>query len=128
MKKRSTLLILAMTLLCAGCARQAQKPDVADKTYVYEKEGFGGEFTIKLNGDGTFTYYEGFLSSYIGMGNWTSDGETIVLSDDKEYGNARENRFKIVGGDLVFQVGQSSNFTHIKAADGDKFTLTEARN
>lgn len=122
MKKRSALLILAMTLLCTGCARQAQKADIADKTYVYEKDGFGGDFTIKLNGDGTFTYYEGFLSSYIGMGNWAFDGETLVLSDDKEYGHTLENRFKIVDGDLVFQAGNSSNFTYIKAADGERFS------
>lgn len=122
MKKRSTLLILVMTLLCAGCAHRTQKADIADKIYVYEKDGFGGEFTIKLNGNGTFTYYEGFLSSYIGTGNWTFDGETLVLSDDKEYGHPLENRFKIVDGDLVFQAENSSNFTHIKAAEGDKFS------
>ncbi|MDE6727928.1 MAG: hypothetical protein K2J80_08315 [Oscillospiraceae bacterium] len=122
MKKRSALLILVMVLLCTGCARQAQKADIADKTYVYEKDGFGGDFTIKLNGNGTFTYYEGALSSYIGMGNWTFDGETLVLSDNKEYGHTLENRFKIVDGDLVFQAESSSNFTHIKAADGEKFS------
>lgn len=122
MKKRSALLILAAALLCTGCARRAQKADIADKTYVYEKSGFGGDFTIKLNGDGTFTYYEGFLSSYIGMGNWALDGETLVLVNDEAYGHQRENRFKIVDGDLVFQAENSSNFTHIKAADGEKFS------
>lgn len=122
MKKRSTLLILAMALLCTGCARQAQKADISDKTYVYEKDGFGGDFTIKLNGNGTFTYYEGFLSSYVGTGNWTFDGETLVLVNDKAYGYQRENRFKVVDGYLVFQAEDSSNFTHIKAADGEKFS------
>ena len=122
MKRRLALSILAISLLCTGCARQTQKADIADKTYVYENDGFGGIFTIMLDGDGTFAYYEGFLSSYVGIGSWTLDGETLVLVNDKANGDPRENRFKIVDGDLVFQAENSSNFTHIKVADGDKFT------
>ena len=34
-------------------------------SYRYEKEGFGGDFVITLKADGTYTFYEGYLSSYI---------------------------------------------------------------
>lgn len=122
MKNITVLLILTAALLCTGCAHQTSRNDIADKTYVYEKDGFGGDFTIRLNADKTFTYYEGSLSSYIGAGSWTLDGETLVLADGDAYGHSRENSFKIVGGDLVFQAEGSTNFTHIKAADGDKFS------
>lgn len=122
MKPIAALLILSAVLLCTGCARQTRKADIADKTYVYKKDGFGGDFTIKLSSNGTFTYYEGCLSSYIGTGNWTIDGETLVLVNNEAYGRQRENRFKIVGDDPVFQAESSNNFTHIKAADGDKFS------
>ena len=36
--------------------------DVGGKVYVYEKEGFGGEFLIQMKEDNTFEYHEGFLS------------------------------------------------------------------
>lgn len=125
MKKRLTLLVLAMALLCAGftgCAHRITESDIAGKTYVYEKDGFGGDFTIKINSDGTFIYSEGFLSSYIGVGKWTLDGGELVLTDDKDTGRPLENRFKVANGELVFQAEASSNFTHIKAADGEKFS------
>lgn len=125
MKRRLTLSILAAALLCAGftgCARQITESDLAGKTYVYEKDGFGGDFTITLNNDGTFTYSEGFLSSYLGVGKWKLDGGELILTDNKETGRPLENRFKIADGELVFQAEASSNFIYVKAADGEKFS------
>lgn len=43
---------------------------IVDKTYINEKEGVGGSFTIHINDDGTFSYYEGLLSNYLGIGVW----------------------------------------------------------
>ena len=34
------------------------------RVLVLEKEGFGGDFTLTLNPDGSYTFYEGTLSSY----------------------------------------------------------------
>ena len=38
---------------------------------------FGGSFSIQINADGTFDYYEGNLSNYIGVGEWELDGDTL---------------------------------------------------
>lgn len=35
-----------------GCADAAPDSSVADRTYLYEKEGFGGDFIIEIKGDG----------------------------------------------------------------------------
>ena len=126
MKKWLVFILSAACLLTVPACGKPSPEDIREaisgKTYLYEKDGFGGDFTIRLNADKTFTYYEGSLSSYIGAGSWTLDGETLVLADGDAYGHSRENSFKIVGGDLVFQAEGSTNFTHIKAADGDKFS------
>ena len=39
---------------------------IANKLFIYEKEGFGGDFYITFNEDGTFMYSPGVLSSYLG--------------------------------------------------------------
>ena len=60
---------------------QPAEIDVAGKTFVWEKEGAGGDFTITLNEDGTYEYYVGFLSSYIGSGNWTVEGSELTMTE-----------------------------------------------
>ena len=62
------ILILALFL---GCT--AGNVPVSDRLYTWEHDGFGGDFTITLYADGTFSYYEGMLSSYIGAGTWTEE-------------------------------------------------------
>ncbi len=115
----------AFALSFAGCAANSPEKDIADKTYVYEKGGFAGigEFGIKLNRDGTFSYYEGYASSYVGYGNWGVENGELILSDDEEMGCLPfVNRFKIDGGDLVFQAEGSTNFMYVKVSDGERFS------
>ncbi len=69
-------------LLLAGCSRQVRPGDIAGRTYRYEKDGVGGPFTIQLEEDGTFTFHEGSLSSYIGVGTWTLEGNTLCITDE----------------------------------------------
>ena len=88
--------------------------------YCYEGDGFGGDFTITLRADGSFTYYEGYLSSYIGMGRWSVSGDILTLED--ETGVPKVNRFRMEGDDLIFQAKGSTNFIYVKAADGAVFS------
>ena len=98
--------------------------NVAGKSYVYEKEGIGGPFEIDFNEDGTYVYEEGFLSSYIGFGKWTVDGDTLVMADDSAFGNAsRVNRFKISADRLIFQEQGSTSFLYVDVADGECFLI-----
>lgn len=86
--------------------------------YVYEKEGFGGNFTITLDPDGTFQYYEGYLSSYIGFGTWEMDGNLLTL---REHDYGLVNHFTITPEGLVFQAEGSDNFFYKEVAEGDRF-------
>ena len=91
------------------------------KVYQYEKEGFGSDFVLTLFPDGTFQYYEGALSSYIGTGNWNREGDILTIYD-KMY---LKNQFRVDGDALVFLAEGSTNFTYIEVADGERFYLQE---
>lgn len=71
-----------LSRICAGGDVSSADNAVAGKTYLYEGEGFMGNFTITLYNDGTFTYYEGMASSYIGNGSWEQNGDSIILTED----------------------------------------------
>ena len=130
MKRKITAFALAaisaFALLLQGCVSSDDLIGViAGKTYVYTVEPETGldsdRFSIKLNIDGTFTYYECLYSSYIGMGKWSVDGDVLTITDDNEY-YPRENSFKIDGDDLIFIENGSANFLYIKVEDGERFT------
>lgn len=101
----------------ALCEVYSETP-VTGHTYLYEGDGFGGDFTITLYSDGTYSYYEGLLSSYIGAGNWTLDGDMLSLTDDAY---SLVNRFRMEGDDLVFIEEGSTNFVYLTLSDGAKF-------
>ncbi len=110
--------VLSAALLLGSCSHTLRPEDVAGKTYCYEKDGFGSDFTIRLEEDGTFTYYEGGLSSYIGNGDWSLEGETLTLQE-----KTRHFTFRAEEDRLVFQKEQSGDFTYIKVSDGEKFLV-----
>lgn len=113
-------LLAMLSLDSEGTADDA----VAGKTYLYENEGIGGSFTITLYDDGTFTYYEGMASSYIGVGSWEQDGNSITMTDDGHGGYGLVNHFRRDDEDLVFVEQDSDNFIYVKVKDGEKFSCT----
>ena len=117
-------LISAVVLILTGCSAPAQKNSVADKTYLYEKDGFGGDFTIQLKSDGTFSFYEGGLSSYIGTGEWKLEEEVLVLRDNTLEDHPFVNYFKVDGDDLIFISEKSTNFMYLDVLDGEKFSAS----
>ena len=127
--KRVLLLLCAAVLLftVTACNPQEQPEEsvtsesISGITFVYEKEGAGGDFSIRIHEDGTFFYSEGTYSSYIGVGAWTLEGDTLTLTDDENVSYGLVNRFKVVGGDLIYFSEGSTNFLYVKAADGEKF-------
>ena len=90
---------------------------VTDRTFVYDKEGVEGEFTIHIDKDGTFSYSEGIASSYLGYGNWSVEDNILTITDDMF-----TNRFEIEEGKLIWREEGSDNFTYIKLTDGEEFT------
>ena len=117
-KKRIAAVICGMlALLLVGCGSGRGDPtSVIGKTFVYEKDGFFGDFKIDVRADGTFTYYEGAASSYIGMGEWTIGQNTITLRDGKF-----TNVFEIGKGTLIWRADGSDNFAYVKVQDGEAF-------
>ena len=108
------ILILALFL---GCT--AGNVPVSDRLYTWEHDGFGGDFTITLYADGTFSYYEGMLSSYIGAGTWTEENRIITLNDNT--GLVLVNHFRFDDGDLIFMEENSDNFLYVDVRNGDRF-------
>ncbi len=121
--KRIVICILALGMLagfaCAKKTDDALRKTVAGKTFVRENGGFGGDFTITLREDSSYEYYEGFLSSYIGMGTWTVEDGMLILTEQGGYDFVY--RFTVQDGALVYRAAGSSAFIYVKAADGDRF-------
>ena len=91
---------------------------IGGNSYVWEKEGFGSNFVITLVKDGTFSFYEGMWSSYIGLGNWTVKDGILTLT---EKNNKRTYRCSAAAGALVFIGEGSDRFVYVSVMDGDKF-------
>ncbi len=125
--RKTVLLILCLALVFAlsGCGKDKPsvvEESVAGKVFVWEKEGFGSDFYIKLNADGTYEYYAGALSSYIGLGNWTVEKDTVVLTENKEMcGYDNVFRFAVKDGELVFLSEGSDKFMYVTVENGDRF-------
>ena len=122
MKRRLvSALLLLFVLMAAGCSGQpaaVTADDLADQVYFYEKEGFGGNFAITLNSDGSMYYSVGLLSSYLGIGTWELDGDAVTLTpDDGKF----VNHFTVEDGALVYQAKDSTNFMYLTVSDGEKF-------
>ena len=96
---------------------------IGEKRYVWEKEGCGGDFTISIFEDGTYEYYEGYLSSYIGSGTWDITDGILTLQENSGYDFIF--RFSIVDGNLVFISEGSSRFIYTDVENGDLFILIQ---
>ena len=116
------LLWLPMVLVAALFLASCSSDDVqTDSTYVYDGEGFGGAFTITISDNGSFTFYEGFLSSYIGHGKWQIKHKILTISD-----GTFTNKFEMRDKEIVFVEEGSTNFMYVKLKDGDKFIKTDS--
>lgn len=123
MKRLFIVLVLGTAMLLSACSKPDISGIVSGRNFIWEKEGFGGDFTITLNDDGNYTYYEGFLSSYLGYGDWTVENDTVVLTEKGGYDAVY--RFAVEDGALVYKSDGSDQFIYTTVEDGDRFTPTE---
>ena len=79
---------------------------------------FARRFYIKLNEDGTATYYQPTYSSYMPVSKWSIEDGRLVL-DDGEMDFV--NYFDIVDGNLVYRAEGSSGFMFYHFEDGEVF-------
>ncbi len=121
--RRAITFALALSVLSLyGCGGGLTADDLAGRVYTYEGEGFGGDFTIALGEDGSFSYYEGMLSSYIGSGEWSFDGERLRLADVGMQDRVRELSFDAYGDVLTYVADESDGFIYVDLPDGARFT------
>ena len=92
--------------------------------YRYEGEGFGGDFTITLFADGSYTFYEGMLSSFTGRGTWDVYGNAVYLTEEEETGLLLSFAFAYADGDLIYFAQGSDDFPYISVPDGGRFVRT----
>lgn len=97
-----------------------EKMAVLAGTYQYEGEGIGGDFTITLNVDGTYTFYEGALSSYMGAGTWDVYDNVVSLTEG-EGGFDLSFMFGAEENALVYLAAGSDAFVYVKVQDGERF-------
>ena len=123
--KKTAVVIMALTLVfCLAACGSGNKAALADsdvggRTYVWEKEGFGGDFTLTLQNYGSYQYYVGYLSSYIGYGDWSEEDGVITLTERSGYDYVF--RFAVDGDDLVYLAEGSDAFAGVNVEDGDHF-------
>ena len=122
---RTILLLLGMATFFCACSGGdgALRDAVAGKTFVWEKEGFGGEFRVQIKRDGTYEYYEGILSSYIGRGEWSLEEDVLTLTEKDGYDFVF--RFQVKDGELHFLQDGSDRFIYCTVEDGDRFIADE---
>lgn len=89
-------------------------------TYKFEGEGFGGDFTITLNADGTYEFYEGPLSSYMGMGTWNACDDVIHMTEGNA-GFALSFTFGVEDNVLIYLSAESDAFPYVALSDGARF-------
>ena len=98
-------------------------------TYVRENENDILPFSITLNEDGTYRYFERGISSHIGMGGYTFKNNIVTLVDGNIPGvNGSLTctyKFRFEDGKLIFLAEESDDFMYIKLPDGAEFTRVE---
>ncbi len=121
---RLLVVLLLLSVLFAACSSTPQVMDIREKTFACESGGFGSDFTIYFGDDGVFQYYEGGLSSHIGMGNYEVDGDTVILTEIMQ-GKTCTFSFRIGAEDITFIKESSDRFMYLDISDGTRFYHTE---
>lgn len=102
-------------------------------TYCRTNDNHPDSFTITLYPDGTYQYYETMISSHMGNGKYTVDGNVITLIDDEipTYGGSATYYFKFeyLDGKLIYLAEGSNNFIYVHLPNGAEFErLTQSEN
>lgn len=99
-------------------------------TYAYEYNEESGfvlaDFKVTFREDGTYEYYEGPLSSFLGFGTYSIENGILTMKGDVVAGDYSIHRFRIKGRRIYFMEKESDNFTYIKVKDGQSFVLAGA--
>ena len=80
-----------------------------------------GPIREELNADGTYTFYEGALSSYMGSGTWQVYDNAVYMTEG-EGGFDLSFMFGAEENALVYLAAGSDAFPYVKVKDEERFT------
>ena len=81
------------------------------------------DFSITLEPDGRYSWYETPISSFIGTGHYTINDNILTMNDDEGFGRAPVHRFRMNGDRLFFMERDSDNFHMVRLQDNAEFVL-----
>lgn len=127
--KKVTVCFAALLILVVLAACRAQEPETVSGTYSRENANGFDHFTITLNEDGTYSYFETMISSHLGMGEYTYEDGIVTLIDDQIpglYGSLIHTyKFRYADGKLFYLAGESDGFMYVDLPDGAQFDRRE---
>lgn len=77
---------------------------------------------LTINKDGTFTYSPSVISSYMGVGTWTINGDYIIFNDTG-MGDVRKEVFQYTDGNLYYVAAKSASNSMWGLTDGTEYIL-----
>lgn len=131
--KRALICVLSAVLfavMLVSC-RVQETYTVERISGTYSRENANGfdHFTITLNEDGTYSYFETMISSHLGMGGYTLEDGIVTLTDSQIPGlygsHTYTYKFRCEKGKLIFLADESDNFMYINLPDGAEFERRE---
>ena len=82
------------------------------------------DFSITFSPDGTYSWYETPISSFIGIGTYSIKDGILTMTDNAEMtGTGRVNSFTVSGDRLYYIADGSDNFLMVKLDDNAEFLL-----
>ena len=131
--KKLMALVICVTLLLSVSAcgstenKETEKAALKAGTYTLQiaeneqEKDILENFTITIYEDGTFQHYETPISSYIGMGHYSIEGDVLTLKEDMDGCTGNVNYFRIEDGQLLFMDENSANYLFVPLEDGAAF-------
>lgn len=131
--KRALVCVLCAALLavaltsCRG--KETYTVERISGSYFRENSNGFDHFTITLNEDGTYQYFESMISSHLGMGGYTLEDGVVTLTDSQipgVYGSlTHAYKFRCEEDKLIYLADESDDFMYIKLPDGAEFERRE---
>ena len=107
---------------------EAPREDVGEMFGTYYRQNDDNSpfaFTITLSPEGTYNYCESAVSSHLGYGKYTVEGNVITLIDDNiptATGSVTYSfKFEYRDGKLIFLASESDNFMYVNLPEGAVF-------
>ncbi len=123
MKRKLTALIalaLIVAALLSSCGKAPDPELLKGCRFLFSDPNSKAQFSISLERDGTYSYFEGVDTEYIGVGRWTVEGKRICLTDT--YVDSKiVNYFTHEDGNLVYSEKGSTGFPNSEIENGTVF-------